>query len=280
MQLTSRKKFWKQNGIGNKPDNNKLWGNFMAAKPVKAGPEPADNGILSTPARVNIEALMLMAKYDEAFRELLLSDRAKALERSGITFSQSEKLMLSILPSDKLKSSIEEFTISGVNRESLSSWKEAASVIMLVMSVIIGGACAGTQPDPSWILHGKHTTGNCSIAELKEGWCDKNTYRIFAKAEANKKIKDIGKRKESARWGAVLNAQYLILEKFKGARIEGTGISVFIDPKEIAAGKELIGYVKNGTVIAEKYDEEQTCEIVYEVHGTDLKKKTAYAVFN
>jgi len=181
--------------------------------------------------------------------------------------------MLSVLPSEKLKRSIEEFTIKGVGRESLSSWKEAASVIMLVMSVVIGGACAGKQLDPAWIVHGEQKFGSCDIAEVKDGWCDEHTFRIHAAGVSWKKITDPDEKKKRARRGAILNAQYQILEKFKGAKIEGATGIMETDYAGIALAKEITGHIKAGKVIAEIYDEEQNCEIVYEVHATDLKKK-------
>jgi hypothetical protein len=245
----------------------------VTGKLTIVGPEPSGDDNFSTPARVNIEALMLMAKYDGAFRELLFSDRAKALEQSGISFSQSEKLMLSVLPLDKLRSGIEEFNINGINSESLPSWKETAAVLMLVMSVIIGGACAGTQLDPSWIVHGEKKSGNCDIREVKEGWCDIDTFRVRATGVPSKKAKDPEDRKKSSRMAAVLNAQYYVLEKFKGAKLEGATGIMDTDFSGISVAKEIISYVKAGTIIAEKYDEEQNCEIVYEVRAKNLKKK-------
>jgi hypothetical protein len=245
----------------------------MTAKLTIVGPEPSDDEKFSAPARVNIEALMLMAKYDDVFRELLFSDRAKALEQSGINFSQSEKLMLTVLPSDKLRLGIEEFMIGGISRDSLPSWKEAAAVLMLVMSVIVGGACAGTQLDPSWIVHGEKKFGNCDIKEVKEGWCDEHTFRMHATGVSRKKYTDPEERKKDSRYAAILNAQYQILEKFKGAKIEAATGIMESDKTGIALAAELKKYIKNGTVIAERYDEEQNCEIVFEIKAKHLKKK-------
>jgi hypothetical protein len=245
----------------------------VSGKLTIVGPEPSGDDNFSTPARVNIEALMLMAKYDDAFRELLFSDRAKALEQSGISFSHSEKLMLSVLPVDKLKAGIEEFNVNGINRESLPSWKEAATVLMLVMSVIVGGACAGPQLDPSWIVHGEKKFGSCDIREVKEGWCDIDTFRVRVTGIPSKKAKNPEDRKKSSRMAAVLLAQYQVLDKFKGTKLEGaTGIMDTYFPG-VAVAKEIISYVKGGTIIAERYDEEQNCEIVYEVRAKNLKKK-------
>lgn len=50
----------------------------MDDKLTIVGPEPA--GIsMAVPGTVNIVALLLMARYDDQFRSLLLSDRVRAL---------------------------------------------------------------------------------------------------------------------------------------------------------------------------------------------------------
>ncbi len=56
-------------------------------------------------------------------------------------------------------------------------------------------------------------------------------------------------RRESAKRAAILNAQYQVLEKFKGSKIEGAaGMSDF-ENTGIAIAQEIQGVVKGGSVI-------------------------------
>nr|HPQ55462.1 hypothetical protein [Spirochaetota bacterium] len=90
----------------------------MDDKLTIVGPEPSGKG-RSAPSRVNIEALLLMAKYNDEFRQLLLSDRPRAIEECGMSFSDAERLLLKSVPREKLEASIESFSMEGVTRETL-----------------------------------------------------------------------------------------------------------------------------------------------------------------
>ncbi|MCP4135478.1 MAG: VWA domain-containing protein [bacterium] len=62
----------------------------------------------------------------------------------------------------------------------------------------------------------------------RDGWLDDYTYQVHASAMATRSLKNKRARRASARRAAILNAQYQILEKFKGSRIEGaSGMSSF-----------------------------------------------------
>ena len=74
-------------------------------------------------------------------------------------------------------------------------------------------------------------------------------------------------------------AQKTILEKFKGARIQGASGAADGELTGIAIAKEFGGMVKGGSVIQVTYDKEtQDCEIVYEVKGRNLKKQVMFGV--
>ena len=110
-----------------------------------------------------------------------------------------------------------------------------------------------------------------------EQWVDENTYRIAAAGVSNSKLSNKIQRRESAKRAAILNAQYQVLEKFKGSSIEGAaGMSDF-ESTGIAIAQEVSGIVKGGSVVSATYDEEDNCEIIYEVKAKGLKKKVEAA---
>jgi len=112
---------------------------------------------------------------------------------------------------------------------------------------------------------------------VTEGWVDENTYRLAASAMAKRDLTNKIARRESAKRAAILNAQYQILEKFKGSKIEGaSGMSNF-EMTGIAVAQEVKGVVKGGSVKKATYDAEDNCEIIYEVRAKNLKSKVGTA---
>jgi hypothetical protein len=110
-----------------------------------------------------------------------------------------------------------------------------------------------------------------------EGWVNDDTYRIAAAGIAKQTLKNKIARRESAKRAAMLNAQYQVLEKFKGSKIEGAaGMSDF-EMTGIAIAQEIQGIVKGGSVVSVTYDEEDNAEIIYEVKAKGLKKKVSAA---
>ena len=110
-----------------------------------------------------------------------------------------------------------------------------------------------------------------------EGWVDDNTYRLAAAGVAKSTLKNKVARRESAKRAAILKAQYQVLEKFKGSKIEGAaGMSDF-EMTGIAIAQEIQGVVKGGSVASATFDEEDNCEIIYEVKAKGLKKKVSAA---
>ena len=110
-----------------------------------------------------------------------------------------------------------------------------------------------------------------------EGWIDDDTYRIAAAGVPNSKLSNKVQRRESSKRAAILNAQYQVLEKFKGSTIEGAaGMSDF-ESTGIAIAQEVGGVVKGGSVVSATYDDDDNCEIIYEVKAKGLKKKVGAA---
>ncbi|MCP4138294.1 MAG: hypothetical protein GY754_45450 [bacterium] len=243
----------------------------MYNKLTIVGPEASDeNEAQPGINRVHIESLLLMAKYDKVFKQRLLEERKFALEESGIEFTPVEKMLLMNIGREKLLQTIDEFTVPGINKKSLPNWRAAAAVIMLLSSVLIAGPLSTTAC----------RSGQVETKEMKNrGWVDENTYRWQTAGSPKRGLTDIAERKTTAKLAAVLNAQYTIIEKFKGARLEGAAGMLDISDEDFKRGEELKKIAKNGTVIKETYDNEQNCEVIYEVKSPKLKRKIYNAAF-
>ncbi|MCP4135821.1 MAG: hypothetical protein GY754_32940 [bacterium] len=214
-----------------------------------------------------------MAKYDTVFKERLLEERESALNGSGVEFTSVEKMLLMNIDNEKLLRTIDEFTVPGISKKSLPNWRAAAAVIMLLSSVLIVGPLSTSACRSEQVQSGEVT--------VTDGWFNKDTFRWRGTGIPKQGITDITKRKETAKNAAVLNAQYIILEKFKGTRIEGAGsmITEEWDSMYREVGNEVKKIVKNGKVIKETYDKDQNCVVVYEVSSPKLKKKVLASIF-
>lgn len=120
------------------------------------GPEPSRKKGLFKPGSVNIESLLLMAKYDASFREKLLTDRDSALADCDIPLSDTEKFILKAIDNKQLSHTIDTFEIKGITKKSLPNWKMAAAVVMLVSTLLLSSnkcysdnVTKGAEPDPS-----------------------------------------------------------------------------------------------------------------------------------
>lgn len=113
-----------------------------------------------------------------------------------------------------------------------------------------------------------------------EGWIDDDTFRLASMGTPTKTLTNKVARKESAKRAAILNAQYQVLEKFKGSKIEGAAGMKDFETTGIAIAQEVQGVVKGGSVRKTTYDAEDNCEIIYEVKATGLKKKVSTAKWN
>jgi hypothetical protein len=106
-----------------------------------------------------------------------------------------------------------------------------------------------------------------------EGWVDKDTYRSTATGVPKEGLKNKIQRRGTAKEAAVLMAQAHVIEKFKGAKVEGaSGVSDYASTG-YAASKEFAGLVKGGSVVKETYDDEDNCEVVYEIKSKGLQKQ-------
>jgi len=240
------------------------------------GPEPSCGAGEKRSGRVNIEALLLMAKYDDEFRRLLLADRERAITESGIEFRPSERLILMNASRDNLESGIREFSLPGVTRESLSSWREAAAVILLLLTLMVGDVSCSGMPmgssDPG--VRCPAAVSEADMASFNDGWCGNDAFRLKASGVPAKTASGIDSRKDTAMKAAVLIAQVRIMEKFMGSCISGTGImyNELADDGSSRWKEELKDVVKKGTMVAASWDADQNCSVIYEVKKTGLKE--------
>ena len=68
-------------------------------------------------------------------------------------------------------------------------------------------------------------------------------------------------------------AEKRIIEKFVGARLEGAAGAADYASTGVAVAKEFSGLVKGGTIVKETYDDDDNCEIIYQVEKKGLKKE-------
>ena len=106
-----------------------------------------------------------------------------------------------------------------------------------------------------------------------EGWKDDNTFVVTALGAPAPDAKGMVKRKTQARESAIIMAQKRVLEKMIGAEIKGASAVKDGESAGVVVTKEFQGMVKGGSVIEETYDEDDNCQIVYEVTGRGLKKR-------
>ena len=99
------------------------------------GPEPTGPERRNRRKRLNIETVLLMAKYDHEFPDRLFANREAALAETELSFSPAEQLMLRSISDDQLAQSIKEFHMPGITRNSLKSWAQAAAVLLMLTSL-------------------------------------------------------------------------------------------------------------------------------------------------
>ena len=101
------------------------------------GPEPSGSEGKTGQRKVNIEALLLMAKYNTDFRKKLFQHRDIAIKESGIGFSDGEIKLITSINTPLLKQYINNFTVKGITKRSLKGWACAASIVMLLSTLLI-----------------------------------------------------------------------------------------------------------------------------------------------
>ncbi len=107
------------------------------------------------------------------------------------------------------------------------------------------------------------------------GWIDDNTYRIMAEGEPSPHLekKDVDKRKESSKKAAILNAKFSLMKKFSES-ITDKYMDPGHDTNHSVAFEKILGtIIEDGRVIAERYDQDGNCEIIFEISSEGLRKR-------
>lgn len=112
----------------------------MSSNLTIVGPQSEKPRYKSKYNSIRFEAMLLMAKYNKKFRKALISNREKAVEQSGIRLDENEVRLLFSIDNKSLLKSIKVFSIPGVKRRTLPTWKAAAAVIFLISFIQQGHA--------------------------------------------------------------------------------------------------------------------------------------------
>jgi len=130
------------------------------------------------------------------------------------------------------------------------------SIVLLAFVACGGGGIGGTVKGDSY---------------TSEGWIDDNTYQTTGVGIA-KNYPNKVQRRQTARRAAIISAQYQVLEKFTGSKVEGAAGMQDFQLTGIAVAQEVQGAIRGGSVIKETYDDEDNCEVIYQVQAKGLKK--------
>lgn len=104
-----------------------------------------------------------------------------------------------------------------------------------------------------------------------EGWVTPDIFRVTATGVSKPGLTNKIQRRGTAKEAALIMGQKRILEKFVGARLEGAAGSADYASTGIAIAKEFGGIVKGGTIVQETYDEEDNCELIYQIEKKGLR---------
>lgn len=142
---------------------------------------------------------------------------------------------------------------------------------VIALILVVGAAFSFTscQTRPQHTIEGKQY--------VTEGWLDDDTFQLTAAGAATKTLTNKVARKESSKRAAILNAQYQLIEKFKGSQIEGAAGMQNFEMTGIAVAQQLKATTKGGSISNVVWDEEDNCSILYSVRAKGLKKMVSAA---
>ncbi|MBN2039257.1 MAG: hypothetical protein JW864_04395 [Spirochaetes bacterium] len=108
---------------------------------------------------------------------------------------------------------------------------------------------------------------------VTEGWVSPDIFRVTSTGVPKPGLKNKVQRRGTAKEAALIMAQKRVIEKFVGARLEGAAGAADYASTGIAVSKEFGGLVKGGTIVKSTYDDDDNCEIVYQVEKKNLRKE-------
>jgi|GEM_PF-5396967 len=100
-----------------------------------------------------------------------------------------------------------------------------------------------------------------------------NTFRMVSSGRPDSGLKDRKVRRESVEKKAIVNARKAILEHFKRNDLTSYHMSYFPYPaKQMRCRRKMKKIVKTGSVRCAVYDDNDNCEVVYDVKYDGFKK--------
>ena len=114
---------------------------------------------------------------------------------------------------------------------------------------------------------------NTTKTYKSEEWIDDHTFQVKSIGAPRKGEKSLVKRKVQSKNAAKLSAQNRIIELLLGSEVSSTSSATDGESGEVLIRSELEGIIKGGSIISESFDDEQNCEMVFRIHGKNLKKK-------
>lgn len=141
--------------------------------------------------------------------------------------------------------------------------KKFLSSILLVLVAVAFNACGSKSM-------GGEVEGDSFVTE---GWVSPDIFRVTATGVSKEGLKNKIQRRGTAKEAALIMAQKRIIEKFVGARMEGAAGAADYASTGIAVSKEFGGLVKGGSIVKSTYDEDDNCELVYQIEKKGLRKE-------
>ncbi|MFH0974425.1 MAG: hypothetical protein V1874_01435 [Spirochaetota bacterium] len=143
--------------------------------------------------------------------------------------------------------------------------KRIFSLCLLAAVAIVFTACSGGSGSMGGQVKGE--------SFVTEGWVSPDIFRVTSTGVPKEGLQNKIQRRGTAQEAAQIMAQKRIIEKFVGARLEGAAGAADYASTGIAVSKEFGGLVKGGTIVKSSFDDDDNCEIVYQVEKKNLRKE-------
>lgn len=133
----------------------------MKEKLTIVGPINTSDNSSKVSTKNNLDAIFIMAKYNREFKESILIDKEKAITEAGFILTKSENLVINNIDTNKLKKIIDFFKIPGITKKSLSNWRSAAAIVLLVSSLAM-------TTESCRVLKHRHSKGATLLEHVPE----------------------------------------------------------------------------------------------------------------
>jgi uncharacterized membrane-anchored protein len=108
---------------------------------------------------------------------------------------------------------------------------------------------------------------------VTDGWVSPDIYRVTAIGVPREGLKSKMQRRRTAHEAAKIMAEKRIIEKFVGARLEeAVGMADYASTGKLVL-REFGSLVKDGIIVKSTFDEDDNCEIIYQVERNNLRNK-------